>query len=687
MKLYKTIQISLLLSVFIGTNSCVKDSDFKTPEINCTESSLIKTNTFQQIKDMFTFGGAIIIKDDLVIEGYVVSNDEFGNFYKTISIQDKPENPTSAIKIAIDQTNLYTKYNVGRKVFIKLKGLAIGYGFGSIQVGKSSGRDVVGISAFEVDKHIFRSCEVAIIIPKKVAISDLNNTMLEMLIELENVQFKQTDMGSSYGNIENTASVNRMLESFNANCNLENQIILRNSGFANFKNQLLPAGKGAIVAVFSNFYNDYQLYIRNVNDVKFNKERCDYSNALKPTITLAELKNMYKGSMVEFAAGSNLIVEGYVNSTDEYGSFQEKIVIQNNVSNPTTGLQILVEKESIFKHFNLGDKVYIQLDKLYMNQQNGVLTLGFTNGTKITEIEEEIIGNFIYNSKQNFNLIPLPLQLSEVNSAVYKNLLLAVQNVQLIENEKGKAFAFYSGTSSAIRTLEKCNETSKLSVFTNGKALFANQSFPTGRGTITGVFGEYLELRNGNDVQFNLPSETCVAIVPKVMITEVADPKNNVSARFIEIYNAGETTINLNGWKLNKYINGSSTVSSGAVSLNGIVIAAKDFVIIAASEYKVLFNDIPDIESSYISGNGDDVYQLVDNTNKTIDIFGEIGVDGNGTNWEYLDGRAVRKTTITSPNPVFNSAEWIIYSDVANSLITFPNTPQNAPTNFNPRSR
>ena len=72
---------------------------------------------------MYTFGGATIIDTDVVIEGYVVSSDKSGNIYKSISIQDKYENPTAAIKIAVDQTDLYTKYNVGRKVYVNLKGL------------------------------------------------------------------------------------------------------------------------------------------------------------------------------------------------------------------------------------------------------------------------------------------------------------------------------------------------------------------------------------------------------------------------------------------------------------------------------------------------------------------------------------------------------------------------------------
>ena len=129
----KIIGLLLLISLFYG---CVKDQDFSTPTVDCIESEITVTNTIQQVKDMYTFGGATLIETDVVIEGYVVSSDKSGNIYKTLSIQDKPENPTSAIKISIDETNMYTKYDVGRKIYVKLKGLAVGYSFGSVQIGQ-----------------------------------------------------------------------------------------------------------------------------------------------------------------------------------------------------------------------------------------------------------------------------------------------------------------------------------------------------------------------------------------------------------------------------------------------------------------------------------------------------------------------------------------------------------------------
>ena len=79
--------------------------------------------------------------------------------------------------------------------------------------------------------------------------------------------------------------------------------------------------------------------------------------------------------------------------------------------------------------------------------------------------------------------------------------------------------------------------------------------------------------------------------------------------------------------------------------------------------------------------------ELVDNTGLTIDVFGVISEDGNGTNWEYIDGRAVRNMAVSAPDPVFTTTQWTIFSDASNTNITNPNSPQNAPNDFNPRAR
>lgn len=681
MNIKNYLKIALIISLFSG---CVKDSDFSTPNVDCVEPEITVTNSIQQVKEMYYFGGATEIEEDVVIEGYVVSNDEAGNIYKTISIQDKPENPTSAIKLAIDQSDLYTTYNVGRKIYVKLKGLAVGYSYGSFQIGKANGKELDRIPSTEVKKYILRSCEVAEIVPKSVQISDLNEDLLEMLIKIENVQFSNNEIGNSYANLDDSSTIDRELESFNSNCSLLGSVIVRNSGYSDFKNELLPEGKGSITAILSNYYDDFQLYVRNTEDLDFLEARCDYSNALTPTSTIKEVRELYEGSLFEFGVSIPYIIEGYVVSSDEQGNFENKIVIQDAVENPSAGIQLLVDKELIFEDYNIGDKVFVKLNSLYMNKNEGILSVGFPKKDEIVEINADAVGTYIYNSGENFKITPKELSISQVVNDEYESTLVKVINVQLVENELGSAFTYFSGTDDGFRILETCNESNKISVFTNGNALFANQLFPEGHGVITGVLTSNIEIRTVEDVEFTESYEICPVIIPEILITEVADPKNSTTARFVELYNAGPTAINLSGWKLNKYVNGAMSVSSSPVELNGIVISSSGFVIIANTGFANIFGVSPTIETTYISGNGDDVYELVDASGKTIDIFGVLGEDGNGTNWEYLDGGAVRNLGVNNSNNMFEISEWTVSSDANNFLVLYPNTPKIAPNDYSP---
>lgn len=67
-------------------------------------------------------GKGIEITDDYVIKGKVISNDGFGNIYRTMYIQDN----SGAIEVKIGTTGNYNEYKVGQTVYVKTKGLVIG---------------------------------------------------------------------------------------------------------------------------------------------------------------------------------------------------------------------------------------------------------------------------------------------------------------------------------------------------------------------------------------------------------------------------------------------------------------------------------------------------------------------------------------------------------------------------------
>ncbi|MBW2960293.1 DUF5689 domain-containing protein [Mesonia aestuariivivens] len=278
----KTIQKIKFLSFFLLgaiVTSCVQDDDFDTPEVVYEDANFNPSqDSVISIASVIEFYGGFEPKQinagsdsdkNLYMEGYVVSSDETGNFYKTLIVQDKPENPTAGISISTDAGDLYTSYEPGRKVYLRVNGLYSGEYAGLPTVGVQNNDEVGRISTIEFENRMKRTGIKEEIIPTVIGINQTGSTPLNTLIKLEDVQFISSLEGESYANIDNTNTENRTIE----NCS-GNEILLRNSGYSDFKNKLLPTGNGSIVAVLSAYNDDTQLFIRNTEDVIFEGERC-----------------------------------------------------------------------------------------------------------------------------------------------------------------------------------------------------------------------------------------------------------------------------------------------------------------------------------------------------------------------------------------------------------------------------
>ena len=97
---------------------------------------------------------------------------------------------------------------------------------------------------------------------------------------------------------------------------------------------------------------------------------------------------------------------------------------------------------------------------------------------------------------------------------------------------------------------------------------------------------------------------------------------------------------------------GAEYVLSGSAS-------AGDYLYVVASgnddEFTSFFGETATFFTNVMLINGDDAIELFDSTESVIDTFGVIDVDGNGEDWEYLDGWAYRTGGTAG---AFNVANW-----------------------------
>jgi hypothetical protein len=272
------LKMLLFLSLL---NACVADDDFDLPKVNDTDTPGLTVNTDlhallgifnQDPKDITT------IDQDFIFEAYVISSDEAGNFYKELIVQDKPENPTAGMNIKLNMVAYSQYFNFGRKLLINARGLSIGNMNGVPTLGMVNGKQVVNIPQTKISDHLFRTAEVATIVPLQLEALQFHDRFENLFVKLENVQFSEFLIDPQNPFTYASEDVDefdgeRLLES----CNGDFPFVLSTSTYADFSAFRLPAGAGNLQGVLTRDYYDkfYTLYLNSPADINFSEERCE----------------------------------------------------------------------------------------------------------------------------------------------------------------------------------------------------------------------------------------------------------------------------------------------------------------------------------------------------------------------------------------------------------------------------
>ena len=283
----KNIKFLLTAAVATAIFGCANNDDYNTPDLSGECVSLTATKQVTAITSASTATTQQYTADD-IIEGYVTGSDEGGNIFKTVHVVNTDN--TVGFSIPVDAYNTYTRYEPGRKVFINLKDKYFVKEFGSTVLGSlynnetpndPSDDEVGRISPVEYKSVILRGCDKVDenTLVKHLTIAQAKNDQyLNMLIELDGVQFADNSVNSAYFNpaINNLGSAtNHQITDLTGS-----NIILRASQYATFAANKIPAGSGKIRGVLTKFNSDYQFMIRTINDVNLTQPRFDAAPAI-----------------------------------------------------------------------------------------------------------------------------------------------------------------------------------------------------------------------------------------------------------------------------------------------------------------------------------------------------------------------------------------------------------------------
>jgi hypothetical protein len=262
-----------LAFVAITLSSCVHSDDWETPPINCDNKFASANISMADFIALAPASGFLLINDNKIFDGYVVSSDENGNFYKTISFQDKPSNPTVGIQIEVDRSGNYADYPVGAHVRINANGLRLALDRGVVKIGSVDPTYTVGrVPSSLISRYVSGVCsgnglDVQTIVPKPLAsLAEAKQAQyINMLVSVPNVQFTTAELGKTYLDYVAGAGVD-------TDRNIEDttgaSTVIRNSGYATYGSTKVPEGNGTIQFVVSRYNTTWQMLIRSLNDVK-----------------------------------------------------------------------------------------------------------------------------------------------------------------------------------------------------------------------------------------------------------------------------------------------------------------------------------------------------------------------------------------------------------------------------------
>ncbi|MEO6668107.1 MAG: DUF5689 domain-containing protein [Ferruginibacter sp.] len=279
----------MLLLASIGSMSACKKS-YDNPPAPSDDVNIVANTTIATLKSLHAVSGAYdIINSDIIISGIVSANDKGGNLYKQIFIQDT----TGAMQVLLEASSVYGTFPVGRRIFIRCKGLCISDYHGTMNLGQLVNvqgiSSVQGILASDIGDYIVGGSLNNDVTPIPVTASDLGTSMqdryINALVRLDDYEFIPGDTSKTYS--DTTAYKNTENRSIK-NCS-GSTLLVRNSAYADFAAEPIPKGNGSIAAIYTIYKSnptssntDKQLLLRDDSDVQFTNDRCGSapSNAL-----------------------------------------------------------------------------------------------------------------------------------------------------------------------------------------------------------------------------------------------------------------------------------------------------------------------------------------------------------------------------------------------------------------------
>lgn len=277
--------LALTLGSCMGDGYADPDLTEKVPASPWGNNSLREKNVIS-IADLKTQFATIInsdngyklIEKDMMIKAVVTGNDVSGNIYNQVSVQDA----SGAIIIAINGSGLSGYLPVGQEILVNLKGLYIGNyrklpQIGGVNTKLSDGTLSMGKIERAVWNEHFKilnpgEADASTVVPEEFDLTKLTDAAymdanVGKLMTLKKVKFASAN-GTNVWAPDDTNTSLELIDAETGKKISSSNLVVRNSGYSKFANEVVPQGVFDITGIFTRYNNTWQIVLRSTDDLK-----------------------------------------------------------------------------------------------------------------------------------------------------------------------------------------------------------------------------------------------------------------------------------------------------------------------------------------------------------------------------------------------------------------------------------
>lgn len=305
--------MALTLGSCMGDGYADPDLTEKVPAAPYGNNSLREKNVISiaDLKSQFATvinsdNGYKQIEKDMMIKAVVTGNDVSGNIYNQVSVQDA----SGAIIIAINGSGLSGYLPVGQEILVNLKGLYIGSykklpQIGGVNTKLSDGTLGMGKIERAIWNEHFKilnpgEADASTVVPEEFDLTKVTDAAymdanVGKLMTLKKVKFASANGTNVWAPDDSNTSL-ELIDAETGKKISSSNLVVRNSGYSKFANEVVPQGVFDITGIFTRYNNTWQIVLRSTDDLK--------------SVVLAYISELFDASQGNFTIDNIKLADG-----------------------------------------------------------------------------------------------------------------------------------------------------------------------------------------------------------------------------------------------------------------------------------------------------------------------------------------------------------------------------------------